>query len=139
MKCIKKRSMCGVSSALDIIGDKWSLLIIRDILLNDKHTYCDFLSADEKIATNILADRLLFLETAGIISKEEHSESKVKFNYKLTPKGLDLMPVLFEMLLWSEKYLEISEMAQLLANSIKENREGLIKTIRQKHGSSGSS
>ena len=139
MKCVKKRSLCGVSSALDIIGDKWSLLIIRDILFNDKHTYSDFLNSEEKIATNILADRLSFLEGAGVISKEEHPENKVKINYKITSKGLDLMPVLFEMLLWSDRYLETSERAKIAAHAIKKDKEGLLKRLRQKHESNPSS
>jgi len=133
MKCDKKRSLCGVSSALDIIGDKWSLLIIRDIMFDNKHTYGDFLNSEEKIATNILADRLLLLEKVGILSKTEHPESKAKFFYNLTPKGLDLMPVLFEMMLWSEKYLEVSERVHLAAKAIKADKDGLIEKFRKKH------
>ena len=133
MKCIKQRSLCGVSSALDIIGDKWSLLIIRDMLFDDKHTYGDFLNSEEKIATNILADRLLLLETTGIIIKVEHPESKVKSYYKITNKGLDLMPILFEMLIWSEKHLDVSERAQKAVDAIKKDRDGLMKKFREKY------
>jgi DNA-binding HxlR family transcriptional regulator len=133
MKCIKKRSLCGISSALDVIGDKWSLLIIRDILFNNKHTYSDFLNSEEKIATNILADRLVFLENAGIISKEGHPESKAKYYYKITPKGIDLMPILFDMLLWSNKYLEISDRAKKAVQAIKKDREGVLKKFSLKH------
>ena len=136
MKCIKKRSFCAVSSALDIIGDKWSLLIIRDILFDDKHTYGEFLSSEEKIATNILADRLLLLESVGLISKIVTPENKTKVYYQLTPKGLDLLPVLLEILLWSDKYLEISERGKKAAIAIKTDREGLLKKIREKFASS---
>lgn len=126
---IKKRSFCGISSALDILGDKWSLLIIRDILFDKKNTYGDFLNSDEKIATNILADRLIKLELDGILVKQGHPDSKAKYLYKLTPKGIDLMPVLMEIVVWSDKYLEISERGKSFAKHIKKDREGLIKKI----------
>jgi DNA-binding HxlR family transcriptional regulator len=90
MKKIKKRSLCGISSALDILGDKWSLLIIRDMIFHKKKSYTDFLNSKEKIATNILADRLLLLESEGIIIKHYDDENKSKFFYRLTPNGLDL-------------------------------------------------
>src|SRR5687768_10629590 len=104
MKKVKKRSDCPISSALDIFGDKWSLLIIRDIAFSNKTAYGDFVQSDEKIATNILADRLAILEWAGIILKEDHPEKKSKFVYKLTQKGIDLIPILLEIILWSDKY-----------------------------------
>ena len=129
MKKIKKRSFCGISSALDILGDKWSLLIIRDIIFDKKNTYSDFLNSDEKIATNILADRLIMLESTGILIKQEHPDSKAKYLYKLTPKGIDLIPVLMEIVVWSDKYLEISERGKIFAKHIKKDREGLIKKI----------
>jgi DNA-binding HxlR family transcriptional regulator len=129
MKKLKKRSYCGVSSTLDIIGDKWSLLIIRDILFNHKSTFGDFLNSDEKIATNILTDRLTFLEAEGIILKKEHPDSKAKYLYQLTPKGIDLLPVLMEMVVWSDKYLEISERGKDFARKIRDNKEELIKKI----------
>ena len=103
------------------------------MLFDDKHTYGDFLNSEEKIATNILADRLLLLETTGIIIKVEHSESKVKSYYKITNKGLDLMPILFEMLIWSEKHLDVSERAQKAVDAIKKDRDGLMKKFREKY------
>ena len=107
-------------------------------MFDNKHTYGDFLNSEEKIATNILADRLLLLEKVGILSKTEHPESKAKFFYNLTPKGLDLMPVLFEMMLWSEKYLEVSERVHLAAKAIKADKDGLIEKFRKKHSAKGS-
>ena len=112
MKKIKKRSDCPISSALDIVGDKWSLLIIRDISMQGKNTYNEFLKSDEKIATNVLADRLSMLEEAGILVKELHPESKAKIFYRLTKKGIDLLPILLEMILWSDKYLSIAPQAK---------------------------
>ena len=129
MKKIKKRSECPISSALDIVGDKWSLLIIRDIMLKGKNTYNEFLNAEEKIATNVLADRLAMLEEVGILLKEEHPESKAKYFYRLTKQGVDLLPVLVEIILWSEKYLKVSPMAKEFAKAVKENREVVVRNI----------
>ena len=129
MKSIKKRSLCGISSTLDIIGDKWSLLIIRDMLFFKKNTYGDFLNSNEKIATNILADRLALLEKEGIVTKRKHPDNKSKYLYRLTQKGKDLLPVLLEMLLWSNKYLEVSERNHIIAWKIRGNKEAFIKEI----------
>ena len=97
-KQIVYRSQCPISTALDIFGDKWTLLVVRDLLFNEKKTYGEFLDSEEKIATNILADRLALLEMAGIISREKHPDSKLKILYKLTDKGIDLIPVLVEVI-----------------------------------------
>jgi DNA-binding HxlR family transcriptional regulator len=125
----KKRSDCPISSALDIVGDKWSLLIIRDIILSGKNTYNEFLKSEEKIATNILADRLLLLQRTGIITKEDHPTSKAKYFYRLTNQGIDFLPVLVEFILWSDKYLTISPQAKEFARALRKNKEGLTKQI----------
>ena len=129
MKKIKKRSDCPISSALDIVGDKWSLLIIRDISMQGKNTYNEFLKSDEKIATNVLADRLSMLEEAGILVKELHPESKAKIFYRLTKKGIDLLPILLEMILWSDKYLSIAPQAKEFAKMIRKDKDGLFKNM----------
>jgi DNA-binding HxlR family transcriptional regulator len=129
MKKIKKRSDCPISSALDIVGDKWSLLIIRDIALSGKNTYNEFLKSDEKIATNVLADRLSMLEMAGILVREEHPESKAKIFYRLSNQGIDLLPVLAEMILWSDKHLTISTQAKEFAKALRKDKENLLKKI----------
>ncbi len=129
MNKIKKRSDCPISSALDIVGDKWSLLIIRDIMLSGKNTYNEFLRSDERIATNILADRLSMLEETGILLKEEHPDSKAKYFYRLTRKGIDFLAVLVEIVLWSDKYLPISPQAKEFAKQLRKNKEGLVKQI----------
>ena len=92
MDPIKKRSDCPISCSLDVWGDKWSLLIIRDLMFKKECTYGDFLKSDEKIATNILASRLQTMEENGVIKKLEHPDSKAKVLYKLTEKGIDLLP-----------------------------------------------
>ena len=129
MKKIKKRSECPISSALDIIGDKWSLLIIRDIALSGKNTYNEFLNSGEGIATNILADRLSTLEMSGILVREEHPDSKAKIFYRLSEKGIDFLPLLVEMILWSDKYLSISAQSKEFAKALRKNKETLIKQI----------
>ena len=118
---------------LDILGDKWSLLIIRDMIFHGKKTYGEFLSSGEKISTNILADRLSLLEKEGIITKEEHPDNKTKFLYELTAKGTELLPVLLEIVIWSSKYLEISDRAKELSKKAAKDRSGLIKNIIEKY------
>ena len=123
------RSDCPISTALDIFGDKWSLLIIRDMMFKERNTYGDFLEGGEKIATNILADRLLLLENAGIITKDKHPDSKAKVLYKLTTKGIDLAPVLVEIIAWSEKYQNVHPDAVVFAKQLKMNKAKVIRSI----------
>lgn len=129
-KKIEFRSECPISTALDIFGDKWSLLIIRDLMFNEKKTYSEFLESEEKIATNILADRLLLLESAEIISKQNHPESKAKVLYKLTSKGIDLIPVVVEIILWSERHHEVHPYAKQFAKMVKKDKEGMLKQLK---------
>lgn len=124
----KKRSDCPISCALDIWGDKWSLLIVRDLIFFKERTYSDFLKSDEKIATNILASRLQMLEENGIISKSDHPESKAKVLYKLAPKGIDLLPLIIEINVWADKYLTIPSEQKEILKEIKKNKEAYIKT-----------
>lgn len=126
---IKKRSDCPISSALDCVGDKWSLLIIRDIALLGKNTYNEFLKSEEGIATNVLADRLAMLEAAGILIREGHPESKAKIFYRLSERGIDLLPLLAEMILWSDKYLPISRQAREFAQQLRKNKEAVIRHV----------
>jgi DNA-binding HxlR family transcriptional regulator len=98
------RSSCPVASVLDILGDKWTLIVVRDLFLN-KHRYGEFLTSPEAIPTNILADRLKRLEAAGIIKREMYQENPPRANYFLTTRGADLAPVLRAMLEWGKQYL----------------------------------
>jgi DNA-binding HxlR family transcriptional regulator len=121
------RSDCPVSCSLDIWGDKWSLLIIRDLMYAKQCTYGDFLKSPEGIATNILASRLLALEENGVIEKLSHPDSKAKVLYKLTPKGIDLLPLLIEIGIWAEKYYEIDKVKKAEIKEGKKNKEEYIK------------
>lgn len=127
MKEIKKRSDCPISCSLDVWGDKWSLLIIRDLLTAKECTYGDFLKSPERIATNILASRLQVLEENKIIVKMEHPDSKAKVLYKLTDKGIDLLPIIVEINLWAEKYYSIPEDQKQILQEVKKDKDGFIK------------
>jgi DNA-binding HxlR family transcriptional regulator len=98
------RSHCSVNYGLEIFGDKWSLLIVRDIVFAGKKTYGEFLKSEEGVATNILASRLAFLEEQGILSKAPSSADRRKDLYTLTEKGLDLIPILLDIVVWSAKH-----------------------------------
>src|SRR5688572_26207969 len=128
-KKIEFRSQCPISTALDIFGDKWTLLVMRDLLFNEKKTYGEFLNSEEKIATNILSDRLSLLETAGIVSRQKHPEHGLKIIYALTPKGVDLIPVLVEIIVWSEKYHEVHLYAKEFARRLRKDKAGVIKGL----------
>jgi len=102
----KNRSDCPISCSLDVFGDKWSLLIIRDIMLRGKMSYSEFLESEEKIATNILVNRLKVLEEENILSKNVSPANKSKFIYRLTQKGVDLLPIVIEIMDWGARYNE---------------------------------
>jgi len=124
---IKKiRSNCPISCSLDVWGDKWSLLIVRDLMFFKECTYSDFLKSEEKIATNILAKRLKMLEENGIITKYGHPYSKAKVLYKLAQRGIDLLPLMIEINLWAEKYYDIPADRMEILQKIKKNKEKFI-------------
>ena len=97
----KRRSGCPLNASLEMVGDRWSLLIVRDMMLRDASTFAEFLAGHERIATNILTDRLRSLTEAGIIGAAPHPDDGRKKVYRLTKKGIDLAPVLTEMVLWA--------------------------------------
>ncbi|MFK7848027.1 MAG: winged helix-turn-helix transcriptional regulator [Rhodothermales bacterium] len=97
----RSSSTCPVTFALDTFGDKWSLLIIRDLFFKKKRYYSDFLRSPEKISTNILANRLSKMEAAGLLSKQIDPDKSSKYIYSLTSKGKDLLPLILEMISWS--------------------------------------
>jgi DNA-binding HxlR family transcriptional regulator len=103
------RSNCPINLAVEVIGDKWTLLIIRDLMFEDKRHFREFLGGEENIASNILTDRLATLETEGIITKKNDPTHKQKFLYSLTAKGIDLLPVIIELGAWSMKYQPVDK------------------------------
>lgn len=133
MQCSKKlrRSRCPVTFALDRIGDKWSLLIVRDLMFQGKRTYGEFLESGEGIATNVLADRLKCLEAEGIVEKTRDPGNRRRYLYSLTEKGYDLTPLLLEMILWSARYDDDSGIPKDLLDMIENDREGVIRKVRE--------
>lgn len=132
MKSSKKRSDCPISSSLDIFGDRWSLLIVRDLMLHKSRTYGDFTKSEEKIATNILANRLQLLEDNGIIIKLPYPDNKVKGLYRLSTKGVDLIPALIEIAIWGGKYLSDSDGSSPFLKEVKKNKTKFLKNIMDK-------
>jgi DNA-binding HxlR family transcriptional regulator len=129
MKQLKRKSDCPINFALELFGDRWTLLIIRDLMFKEKNFYGEFLLSEEKIATNILADRLSLLESNGIISRSSEPSHKQKIIYSLTQKGIDLVPVLVEFILWSAKYDKDSAVDMKFVKNVKRNKEGVISEI----------
>jgi DNA-binding HxlR family transcriptional regulator len=123
----QKRSDCPVSWSLEMWGDKWSLLIIRDLILNKSCTYKDFLNAEEGIATNILSARLLALEESGFIKKVDNPGTKTRVFYKLTEMGINLFPIILEIMLWSEKYHTNPAHIKAIIREAKKDKAGFIK------------
>ncbi|HMR90383.1 MAG TPA: helix-turn-helix domain-containing protein [Saprospiraceae bacterium] len=129
MRTLTKRSECPLSSSLDIFGDKWSLLIIRDMMFFNKSTYGEFLKSAEGVATNILATRLQNLEENKLIVKLEHPDSKAKVLYKLTQKAIDLLPIIVEIHLWAEKYFDIPSDIKAMIKETKKDKQEFIKAM----------
>lgn len=100
-----KRSVCPIANALDLIGDKWTLLVIRDLLFLGKRQFREFIQSPERIPSNILADRLKRLEKAGLATRKPYQDRPVRYEYRLTPKGADLLPVLKEIVGWANKHI----------------------------------
>lgn len=127
----KFRSNCPISSALDLIGDKWSLLIIRDMMFSGKKTYSEFRNSNEKIATNILSNRLSMLEELGIINKGKLEGNKKTNIYSLTQKGKELLPIILEIAQWSHNNLNdhLKDGAKPFVNKFKSNKEGFIQNM----------
>ena len=130
-KAKKRRSGCPVSISLEMFGDRWSLLIIRDLMVRGYRTFKEFQRSGEGIATNILADRLHKLETAGIIAAEVEEADGRKLNYRLTQKGIDLAPVLLELLIWGARHEETGVSCAAI-RKIVENREAFLAEARRR-------
>jgi DNA-binding HxlR family transcriptional regulator len=127
--CQGRRSDCPINLALETFGDKWSLLIVRDIVFSGRKTYNEFLKSEEGIATNVLASRLDLLEREGILRRAPHLSDRRKEVYTLTEKGLDLIPVLLEMADWSAKHAQTGAPKAFVAR-IENERDKLIAEIR---------
>jgi DNA-binding HxlR family transcriptional regulator len=114
-----------------MFGDRWSLLIIRDLMVRGLRTFKQFQESGEGIATNILADRLRKLQATGIIAAEGEKRDARKVNYRLTQKGIDLAPVLWELLMWGARH-EKTEMSCALITKMAKNREAVLGEVRRR-------
>lgn len=124
------RSRCPINIALELFGDRWSLLIIRDALFKGKDSYNGFLASPEKIASNILSDRLLKLETAGILAKQRDPDDARRVRYRLTEKGFALAPVLLEIILWADAHEDTAAPPQVVGE-MKANRRRFLAKLRK--------
>lgn len=128
------RSDCPLNFALEMLGDKWSLLLVRDMVFGGMTTYKEFLESKEKIATNILAQRLKMLEQADIITKQYDPDrkTKTKQTYVLTDKGVDLIPMMVEMMLWSNKHGQLDDaQSRPVLEKLVQNKDQAIQELRQ--------
>lgn len=127
----QRRSGCPISIALELLGDAWSLLIVRDLMFKERRTFNDFLTGGEGIASNILADRLRKLEDADIIAKRRDPQDARRFIYRLTSKGIDLAPVLVELVIWSARH-EQTDAPAAVVRSMRADRDGFVANVRQR-------
>jgi len=128
---LKRRSGCPVSISLERFGDRWSLLIIRDLMVRGLRTFKEFQESGERISTNILSDRLQKLEAAGIITAEVELTDGRRVNYRLTEKGIDLAPVMLELLIWAARHEDTGLSCALIGN-MEKNREQVIAEVRRR-------
>ena len=127
----KRRSDCPVSISLDLLGDRWSLLIIRDLMVRSYRTFKEFQQAGEGIASNILTDRLRMLEANDIIEQEPEPTDRRRVNYRLTERGIDLAPVLLELLIWGARHENTAAPCAVIDN-MERNRDAVIAEARRR-------
>ena len=127
------RSLCPIASTLDILGDKWSLVLIRDMLVKEKKTFKEFSSSEEGIATGILASRLKLLESFGLITKRKLPDNKKENIYLLTEKGIDLAPIIIEVTLWGDKYMRAYNPKLKSHKGLKTDKTSIINTLQENY------
>jgi DNA-binding HxlR family transcriptional regulator len=129
-----RRSNCPMSYALDFVGDKWTLLVLRDLIMSRKQYFQDLLESDEKIASNILASRLKQLEAAGMITRANDPAHGRRVIYSPTAKALDLLPAMLELVRWSAAYDARTGVPSAFVRRIAGDRDVLVDEIRSRHG-----
>jgi DNA-binding HxlR family transcriptional regulator len=130
MRRRRRRSDCPIHFGLEVFGDPWSLLIVRDLMFKARTTYTAFLRAEEGIATNVLADRLALLEQQGIVTAERDPTTGRAIRYALTVKGIDLMPMMLDVIAWSAKYDPNSAAEPDFVRRLSSDRHRLEREIR---------
>jgi DNA-binding HxlR family transcriptional regulator len=133
----RRRSDCPIAFSLDLFGDRWSLLIVRDLVFKGRTSFGEFLAAGEGIATNVLAERLERLEGAGVITKRRDPDKGTKFVYGLTERGIELVPLLLEMIAWSGRHDPRTAVPKKFLRELENNRDEVtrrtIRDIRNRH------
>jgi len=124
------RSHCPINLALEVLGDRWSLLIVRDLMFSDRHHYRELLQSEEGISSNILAERLGRLVDAGVLSRADDPTHKQKAIYKLTPMGSDLLSVIAALGSWGRKYLPVTKRSAAVALSLEKGEMSGLKRLR---------
>ena len=124
------RSQCPISLALDVIGDRWSLLIVRDLMFAGKRYYRELLRSDEGISSNILAERLARLVDVGVLSRTGDPTHKQKAIYSLTPMGIDLLPLVAQLGIWGRKYLPVTAETGAQAEQLQKGGAALLRKIQ---------
>jgi DNA-binding HxlR family transcriptional regulator len=128
---VSPRSGCPVSVSLERFGDRWSLLIVRDVMVRGYRTFKDFQNSGEGIATNILADRLRKLELSGIITTEGEQTDGRRVNYRLTEKGIALAPVMLELLIWAAHHEQTAAPCAVIER-MAQNRGQVLAEVRRR-------
>lgn len=128
-----RRSPCPIACALDLIGDRWTLIVLRDLIFVRKRHFRELLEGHEGIATNILASRLKMLEGAGLVSRRADPAEARRVIYAPTEKALDLLPVLLELTSWSLKHNAGTDAPAHIVRRLGRDREGLIADVRAAH------
>jgi DNA-binding HxlR family transcriptional regulator len=129
----RPRSHCPISYALDFVGDKWTLIVLRDLIIVRKRYFQEFLESEEKIASNILAARLKLLEAAELVTRAADPAHARRVVYAPTAKAFDLLPAMLELVRWSAKYDPKTAAPPPLVKRIAEDREGFAAEIRSHH------
>jgi DNA-binding HxlR family transcriptional regulator len=125
------RSGCPVNISLEVFGDRWSLLIVRDLMVRGFTRFQDFVESGEGIATNILADRLKNLQRCGVVTSEKDQEDGRRVIYRLTEKGIDLAPVMLELLIWGAQHENTGAPPAVIAELAK-NRKAVLEETRRR-------
>lgn len=132
MKADPKPTDSSSNSVFDLLGDKWTLVILRDLLFEGKHTFTEFKASAEKIASNILTSRLKMLDAEGFVIKTASTSNKVKYQYSLTDKAIDLLPVFLALFSWAEKHSEEDAYENAAYQQLKGSDQASIKTFIRK-------
>lgn len=127
-----RRSDCPISFALDLFGDRWTLLVVRDLAFKGKDSFTEFLASEEGIARNILADRLASLKAAGFVDEHPDPDDGRRSIYALTERGLSLIPVLVEMIVWSARHDPHTAADAAFVEEAIRDREGLIRRLQRR-------